>query len=225
MSTQRHLMMAAAAASFIALGAREAWGQWNVTRFDSSTTWAYTSYGLDPAVVGSIGFARSIPQFRESLVSAEVGWVVAGFDARDFRGRVTAQTSAVRWRSLRLTGDVALSARGTTNSIYRALGIGAATTWTLGVYRPRWFAGTEAGIDHNMATRITHTDWYKTYFYPDAKDGWYGGTGGTIHYGLTGGVTLGRTELMTRAGFLRTEQLNETVPPMYVNVGFGFKVR
>ena len=81
MSTQRHLMMAAAAASFIALGAREAWGQWNVTRFDSSTTWAYTSYGLDPAVMGSIGFARSIPQFRESLVSAEVGWVVAGFDA------------------------------------------------------------------------------------------------------------------------------------------------
>ncbi len=93
------------------------------------------------------------------------------------------------------------------------------------MYRPRWFAGTEAGIDKNMATRITHTDWYRTYFYPDAKDGWYSGTGGTIHYGLTGGVTLGRTELMTRAGFLKTEQFNETVPPVYVNVGFGFKVR
>src|SRR4029077_124356 len=136
-------------------------------------------------------------------ISAEAGVVVAKADVRDFRGRAGARASFVRVGALRLTGEGALIARGTSNSIYQALGFGAATNWTLGVYRPRWFAGTEAGFDKSVATRITNSDWYRTYFDANAKDGWYGNTGGTIHYGVTSGISIGRAELMTRAGWLR----------------------
>jgi hypothetical protein len=224
MKTQRSLYMAAAAGIFIAAGAGPVSAQWNAARYDSSTTWVFTSYGLDPSVVGALGIARSVPVLGGSQISAEAGWVVAGLDVKDYRGRVSAKTTAVRWRSLRLTGEGSLSGRGTSNSIYRAVGIGAATTWTLGVYRPRWFAGTEAGYDKNVATHLNHTNWYRSYFYPDAKDGWYGSTGGTIHYGLTGGVALGPAEFMSRAGFLKTERLNDMTPPMYVTIGVGFRL-
>jgi hypothetical protein len=40
---------------------------------------------------------------------------------------------------------------------------------------------------------------------------------------VTGGVTVGSAELMARAGLLRTERFNEMTPPMYLNVGVGYR--
>lgn len=224
MNTQRYSLIAAVVGSLLAIGAPTADAQWNVARTDSSRTSVYATYGLDPAFVTTVGVARRMAWLGEAQLSAEAGWVVAKPDARDFRGRVGARAQVLRWGALRLMGDGAVIARGTSNSIYRALGFGASSNWTLGVYRPRWFAGTEAGFDKSVATRITNSDWYRTYFDPDAKDGWYGNTGGTIHYGMTGGLSIARIELMTRAGLLRTERFNAVVPPFYASVGLGFKV-
>ena len=70
-------------------------------------------------------------------------------------------------------------------------------------------------------THVTHSEWYRTYFYADAKDGWYRDAGGTVHYGLVAGLTVGRAELLVRYGALRTEALNELTPPMYASIGLG----
>jgi hypothetical protein len=223
MTTQRKLLAAAVAALLASLAPSAATAQWNVARTDSARTSVYGSYGLDPAVVASIGVARRMPSLGGAQLSAEAGWAVAEVDSRDYRGRIGASGSVVRWRAVRLVGEGTVSVRSTSNSIYRALGFGAASSWTLGVYRPRWFAGTEAGYDKSVATRIVNSEWYRTNFYPDAQDGWYRNGGGTVHYGVTGGVTVGSAELMARAGLLRTERFNEMMPPMYLNLGVGYR--
>jgi hypothetical protein len=89
------------------------------------------------------------------------------------------------------------------------------------VYRSGWFAAGEFGFDKAIITHVTHSDWYRTYFYAQARDGWYLNTGGTFHYGLVGGFAIGRTELLLRYGALRTEQFNDLTPPMYASLGFG----
>ena len=68
---------------------------------------------------------------------------------------------------------------------------------------------------------MTHSDWYHTYFYTQARDGWYLDAGGTFHYGLVGGIAFGRTELLLRYGALRTEKFNDLTPPMYASIGLG----
>ncbi|HEX9703902.1 MAG TPA: hypothetical protein VGA20_01485 [Gemmatimonadales bacterium] len=112
---------------------------------------------------------------------------------------------------------------GTENSIYRAFNFGADFTGAAGVYRRSWFLAGEFGFDKAVITHIAHTDWYRTHFYPEAKDGWYLNAGGTFHYAVTGGVAFGRTELAVRAGRLRTEDFNDLTPPMYAGVGVGFR--
>jgi hypothetical protein len=225
MISNRSMWMAALVAAAMAAPMSDADAQWNAARYDSTQTWVYGSYGVDPGVVGTIGLARSFAALGGSQLSAEAGWDVAGLDIQDFRGRLSAKTSAVRWRSMRLVAEAAMSGRGTSNSVYRAVGVGVAGNLTAGVYRRRWFAGAEGGYDRNAATRITHSAWYRTYFYPDAKDGWYGPSGGTIHYGLTGGVTVGKTDLMMRGGLLRTERFGDMTPPFYMNVGVGYRLQ
>jgi hypothetical protein len=89
------------------------------------------------------------------------------------------------------------------------------------VYRPGWFAAAEFGKDKAIVTHVTHTDWYRQY-YPDAKDGWYLDAGGTYHTGVRAGLTLGKAELIGRAGWMKTEKFNDVTPPLYGSVGLGF---
>jgi len=206
----------------VALFAAEASAQWNVARFDEAPNRVYTTVGLDPAFLPTVGYARVLSVFGHHVqLAGDVGIAIAEFDTRDFRARVQALTSIVQWRSLYLTGSTAVIGRGTENSIYRGYNFGVDLTGTLGLYRPRWFVAAEFGLDKAVVTRVTHSEWYRTYFYADAKDGWYRNTGGTVHYGLTAGLTVGRVELLARYGMQRTEKLNELTPPMYASIGLG----
>lgn len=206
----------------LALGARDVAAQWNVERFGSTRNQVYATFGLDPALVTSVGYGRVVQWLsREWQLGAEVGVVAAEFDTRDFRARLSARTTVARWRSLRLVGSATFITRGTENSIYRALNFGADVTGALGVYRRNWFVAGEFGRDKAIITHLTHSDWYRDNFYSDAKDGWYLDAGGTYHYGVVTGVAIGRTELGLRAGWQRTEDFHDMLPPMYASLGIG----
>jgi len=205
------------------LVAQDATAQWNVARFGAEKNRAYTTIGLDPAIITSVGFASVGSLVDHDLqIAAEVGVVTAKLDTRDFRTKLGIQTSLVRWRSVNLTGSATFITRGTDNSIYRGFNFGADFTAGLGVYRPRWFAAGDFGKDKAIITHVTHSDWYRTHFYPDAKDGWYLDAGGTYHYGLVSGFTVRKAEVMARMGLLRTEHYKQLMPPAYASVGVGF---
>jgi hypothetical protein len=92
-----------------------------------------------------------------------------------------------------------------------------------GHYGRRWFAVAEGGYDRAWLTYIKNSDWYKTYFYSGAKDGWYSGTGGLVHAGGKGGVTIGRVELVLRAGVTKTEALKDLDLPFYATLGANYR--
>lgn len=204
-----------------ALAASDAAAQWNFARFETNRSRVYTTFGLDPAFVSSVGLARVGSLLDHAIqISGEVGVATARTDTRDFRTRLGVQTSLVRWRSLHIAGSALAVVRGTENTVFKGYSFGADFTGTAGVYRPRWFAAGEFGKDKAVIAKVTHSDWYRT-VYPGAKDGWYLNAGGTFHYGLSGGVALGRTEVLGRVGMLKTERFNDMLPPMYASVGMG----
>jgi hypothetical protein len=212
----------AVAFALVAPTARDAAAQWNAARLDGSPNRVYTTFGLDPALLPTVGYARTVRLLGHRFqLAGDVGVVAAGLDTRDFRARLDAFTSILHWRSLHLAGSAAFITRGTENSIYQGFNFGADVTGALGVYRPAWFLSGEFGFDKAIITHVTHSEWYRTYFYPGARDGWYLTGGGTFHYGMAAGVGLGRVELVTRYGWRRTEDFENLTPPMYASVGLG----
>ena len=205
-----------------ALVAGNAAAQWNVARFNTRPNRVYTAFGLDPALVTTVGYSRVVRiDGQQFQVAAEGGIAGAQLEPRDFRARLQVVTSVMHWRSLHVTGSATFIARGTENAIYRGFNFGSDFTGTVGVYRSGWFMAGEFGFDKAIITHVTHSDWYRTHVYPDAKDGWYLTGGGTFHYGGTAGVALGPLELAGRFGFLRTEDFNKLTPPMYASLGVG----
>lgn len=209
-------------AVLLAATAREASAQWNVARFGMEPNRTYTTFGLDPALVSTVGYGRVVSPWGHAMqLTGDVGLVMAKMDTRDFRARLGTQTSLAEWKSVHATGSATFITRGTQNSIYSALDFGADLTGTLGVYRPRWFAAGELGKDKAIITHITHSGYYRDIYYPDAKDGWYLDAGGTVRWGVTTGYAIGRTELTARAGWQRTEGRNPTTSPVYASLGVG----
>jgi hypothetical protein len=197
--------------------------QWNAARFDTDRNRVYTTFGLDPALVTTVGYARVTRPFGHPVqLSIDAGLAAAHIDTRDFRARLGAQSTIVRAGAIRLTGSATFITRGTENAIYRALDFGAAFSGTLGVYRRGWYAAGEFGFDKAIITHLTHTDWYRRNFYPDAKDGWYLDAGGVFNYGLATGLNLGRMELGLRAGWRRTENFKQLLTPVYGTLGVGY---
>jgi hypothetical protein len=214
----------AVALAVMPAAARDVAAQWNVERYGAERNQMYATFGLDPAVVASFGYGRVVPMLgRNWQFGVEGGLAAPDYDRRDFRARVQIRTTVLQWRSLRLVGSMAFISRGTQNSIYRAFSFGSDFTGTLGVYRRSWFLAGEFGFDKAEVTHITHSEWYRRHYYPEAKDGWYLNTAGTFHIGATGGVALGRLELGLRAGWLQTENFNDLTPPMYAGLGLGVR--
>ena len=209
-------------ALLVGLPMHAAAAQWNVARFGTTPNRVYTSFGLDPAFVGTVGYGRVVPVMGHAFqLTADAGVAAARVDVRDFRARLGTQTSLLRWKSVHATGSATFITRGTENAIYRGFNFGADLTGTVGVYRPRWFGAGEVGKDKAIITHVTHSDWYRRHFYPDAKDGWYLDAGGTFRYGVTTGVAIGRTEVVARGGWQRTERWNATTSPVYASLGVG----
>ncbi len=220
MSRTSNIMLGAVLLS--ALVARDAAAQWNVARLGTRPNRFYATFGLDPAFVGTVGYGRVLRLYGHDFqLTLDGGLATAQLDTRDFRARVGTQTSLLRWRSLHLTGSATFITRGTENSIYRALNFGADLSGTLGVYRRGWFVAGEVGKDKAIITHITNSGWYRVNVYPDAKDGWYLDAGGTIHYGVVAGLALGRMEIAARFGWLRAENWEQIMPPMYATLGVG----
>ena len=204
-----------------ALVARDAAAQWNVARFERGRNHLYANFGLDPALVSTVGYGRVVPMFGHPVqLAADIGIGAAGLEVSDFRARLQANSAIVRWRSLCVSGSATFITRGTENTIYRGLNFGSDFTGRVGMYRGSWFAAGEIGFDKAIITHITNSDWYRQ-FYPGAKDGWYLNAGGTFHYGVMVGAALGPVELAGRAGWQRTEDYRDLMPPMYASLGLG----
>ena len=217
----RSLTRALVAALALA-AARPAAAQWNVARYAPGQDRLYSTVGVDPAVVGAVGYGRTVRILGRPLqASLDAGIAGGDLDLRDFRARLGANVLLLDLAGMQLTGRAAFVTRGTSNTIYHALDMGADVGGTLGVYRRGWFAGGEVGFDKAIITHLTHSDWYRTNIYPEAKDGWYLTTGGTWQFGGTAGLTLGRSELVVRAGTARTQGGEKLAVPFYANLGVG----
>ncbi len=198
--------------------------QWNLSRLTPGESRVQLTMGIDPAVIPSIGYSRVVSLFgAPSQVSVEGGVVAGEAELRDYRAKIMGQVQLVQYGSLRLAASVAAITRGTSNDVFRAINFGADVGAVGGLYRRRWFVAAEMGFDKAIVTHLTHTQQYRDLWYAEAKDGWFVENGGTWRFGATGGVTMGRTDLMLRAGVPRT-QGGETLPvPGYLSVGMGVR--
>jgi len=209
-----------------ALGASRVANAQAFSRLEPGQQTVTAETGLQSAVVTSLGYAAGLRVGlldRTVMPFAQATLPVARPDLRDFAVRTGAQTSLVSAGWFDLSAQLAVEVAETDNSIYRGTALRSDLVLLAGHYGRRWFAVAEAGYDRAWLTYVKNSDWYRANIYSDAKDGWYSGTGGTLHAGAKGGMTLGPVELVLRAGVTRTETLQALDLPFYATLGASYR--
>jgi len=184
----------------------------------------YTSFGLDPAFAATLGYARNFHHSifnRDIIISTEITSPIK-LDLSDYRYKLGGQARIYNFDKLDFSGVLTFINRGTKNSIHHAISFGMDITFLFGYYRNRWFAAGEFGSDRAIFTYIDHSDWYKTYFYSDVKDGWYRNTAGSFHYGFRTGFSLSRIEITLRAGVQKTKSILDPLVPFWGVLGITY---
>ena len=230
MICRRAMSLLWAFALFIALvaAARSANAQ-AFSRLEAGQQTVTAETGLQAGFVTSLGYARGLridasdPTSRTLIPFAQATLLVAKPDPGDYAFKVGSQISVVSIGWFDLSTQLAFEVAGTENSIYRGTALRTELVLLAGHYGRRWFAVAEAGYGRAWLTYIENSEYYRMNFYADARDGWYGGTGGRLHAGAKGGVTLGAVEVVLRAGVTKTETLQDLDLPFYATLGANYR--
>ena len=196
------------------------------SRLESGQQAVTAETGLQSGVVTSLGYAAGLRLDRIDrtlMPFAQATLPIARPDLHDYAFRAGAQISVLTIGWFDLSAQLAFDVAETENSIYRGTALRTDLVVLGGHYGRRWFAVGELGYDRAWLTYIKNSDWYRTYFYSDAKDGWYGGTGGLLHAGAKGGVMVGSVEVVLRAGVTKTEALRDLDLPFYATLGANLR--
>jgi hypothetical protein len=180
--------------------------------------------GLENGFVGGVGYTRAYGIGRRTLLlsgSVTVPW--ANADLRDHDVRIGASVDVLRGDRVRMVAGLGGGTRATTNLANRMRSVGADGVLLGGYWTARWFVAGEGGYDGAIATYVEHSDYYRETVYADARDGWYGDTGANIRLGMAGGLSLGRSDLVLRAGTARDREGRSQLLPAYA--GLGLNVR
>ncbi len=95
-----------------------------------------------------------------------------------------------------------------------------------GLYGQKLGVSVFAAYTHNLGLHLEHSDFYRTYIYPDATDGWFGGVGGYADFGLAGHFLLfRRLDLKVQASTAITSTGRPlTLLPVQAGIGVGWRL-
>ncbi len=189
-------------------------GEVNLARVEPGSGRFHASFGLDPALITTVGYFRGFELGSgTALWDVDLGVVVAETDAKDLRIRLGLQTTLWQTGDWRIAARGRLIARSTSNSIYDGAGFGADLTSHLGYYRHGWFVAGMIGYDRTFVMHLEHSDWYRDNVYDGAVDGWYRGESGILHGGLAAGFAAGAVEVAGRVEMRRLDGGESLDPP------------
>lgn len=188
----------------------------NLSTVEEGTHVVTLTTGAEYGLVLGLGYAYGIEVADQPIIlgaDASLQW--AEVDASDFKLRAGALVPVLGYGKWKLATGATATVRGTDNPVSRMINVGADAQLLAGRYSKRWFAAAEVGFDWALATHIDHSDTYRMSVYADAKDGWYGNTGGTLRAGIQGGISFGGNDIILRAG-----RLQGAMVPWYATIGY-----
>jgi hypothetical protein len=194
----------------------------NVGAVGEGTDVAMLTTGAEHGLMLGMGYARGLSVADRPIVvggDLTLGW--AEVDIDDFRLRAGALAPIVGEGRWKLLGGLTAAIRGTKNEIARMIDLGTDVAILGGRYAPRGFFAAELGFDWAMATHVGHRELYRTKVHAGARDGWYRNAGGMLRAGLQGGLSLGRLDVILRAGRFADTSGTPPLFPFYATLSLN----
>lgn len=185
-------------------------------------------YGVDYSF-GTLGltYQRGVTLLNKNvIVGAELAFPIFKMDLGDYRlNFAKIQGSVYRKNNFDVTVMYSPTLIKTQNKVQNLSAWGHEAGLRVGFYGSKWGVGGKVSMSQQFATKIEHSDYFKTIVYEEAKDGWYKSTGGNIRFSLEGARRVGDWDINLRLGLAKTLQLEShlLVPAIYGVLGGTYR--
>lgn len=187
---------------------------------------AYTKAGIEPATMMTLGIQRNIPFLKNNLTAyAEWNVSIPRFSFDNSELKIGGILPVLQKGNFMIVNNLNFSAGSNLTHNFESKKFAVADELAIGLYKSAWFIATTAEYEKIYLNYIEHTQFYRTTYYEDVKDGWYKGAGGMFQFGIEGGVTIKkRYDIHLELKMPFTEKLNAySGSPAHANIGFGYR--
>lgn len=187
----------------------------------------HAGVGWDYSLAYSIGYAykpnTKMPMLLNSSFSIPAGENLLD----DFKTKLGTQILLLDKHSLK--GSLAVNGifRRYENPLLTIQNFGAELKGNVGIFKSKWFVAGELGFDKAIVTKLVHSDIYKKDIYTNVQNGWYEpATGGNFMYGLQGGVSFEKSDIVLNIGKVITQDFKTSpLVPYYLHLGYNLRIR
>jgi hypothetical protein len=162
---------------------------------------AFAEAGVEYGIISKVGYASNTKFLKHHFIwgsSATLPFLK--FDLKDYKLKTGFQVPVYTCKNWITSANIHFILRGIEAQYNTSFNMGYELGIKSGIYKNKWFLAAETGFDHAVATYIKNSEFYKTYYYYEAKDGWYSNTGGNIYYGLSTGFNIKKSDITFRFG-------------------------
>jgi hypothetical protein len=172
-----------------------------------------------------VGYAYYQPKFKTAaFIDLTQGTALLG--TGNLRTQIGLQTWQGSFQKFNLRTSLAFVYTRSTNKAGNYDGLGLNLHINAGLNLKNIGFGADLQYNPFFATHIKHSDFWRQYYYSEAKDGWYKLTANTWRVGGYFSTLFGTEkmlELNLRGGYQTSGQFDKLIPGFYAIIGFNKK--
>ena len=145
------------------------------------TNKSYIKIGIEPTTMITVGFQRNVnlDLIQKSVTTyLEWGTSLFRFGLKNSDLKIGGSFYLYEKGDLRLINSLHLSVGSLTTHNFDSKKLAMGDEVMFGYFKKSWFMATTFEYEKILLNHIEHTNFYRTTYYADAKDGWYKGAGG-----------------------------------------------
>ena len=188
----------------------------------------YLRYGIEPTTMITFGYQRNFDVgFLNRNLTTFAEWGVAAymFSFNNSDIKIGSILPVIEKGSFKLVNNINLSAGSAATRHFDSKKFAAGDEVAAGFYHQSWFFAATVEYEKIYLNRIEHTEFYRSTYYENAKDGWYKGAGGLFQFGIeVGGTIKKKYDLHIEIKLPFTEKFNNYGgSPLHANFGLGYR--
>jgi len=188
----------------------------------------YLKVGIEPTTMVTFGYQHSFSsEFLNRTINAFAEWKVPvyKFNLKNSELKIGGIIPLLEKGNFKIINNLNFSFGGVSTRHFSSKRLAIADELSIGMYKNNWFVAATFEYEKILLINLQHTDFYKESYYPDAKDGWYKGTGGMFQVGIQGGLTIKeKYDVKLEAKMPFTEKFNNYGgSPLHANLAFGYR--
>ncbi|GAB5555497.1 MAG: hypothetical protein Sapg2KO_50880 [Saprospiraceae bacterium] len=209
------------------------WGQninaQNIFNFQNKEKSVYGQFGIEPTYNLAIGYMQcfSLKKVKRNIVVyGEIGSSLKMIGLKNYEAKVGGILDLLKVNSFGVTYDLNFSTGHVQTKNFDSQKFAFSNKFLVGYFNNKWFVAFSGEHEKIYANNMKHTQYYKDYIYPEAKDGWYNGAGGNIQLGIETGITLKETiDLKFNFKIPKSEKFNSyNGSPAHTNLSIAYRL-